>query len=207
MGFESSPGFNEIIKIPNMTGQEIGKTDEGESIILSGGDADIEELDFLDMGVTVKKDFSNLDEVMEFDDKFQRRTFIKKIQLIRALVESHGVVKPACERCGVGRRTYYDYYHHDQDFRKAVDTTNEVAMDFVESKLFKNIASGYEASIIFFLKTRGRERGYEEHKQSTKTINLNVISTLTDDELEQRIAKFKGRVALADGETQKAIGG
>ena len=188
-----------------MAGQEIAKTKEGGSITLETIDGE-PLVDFLDMGVTVTHDFSNLDKVMTFENKFQRRTFIKKIQLIRTLVESHGVVKPACERCGVGRRTYYDYYHHDEAFRRAVDTMNEIALDYVESKLFQNIEKGYEASIIFFLKTRGKDRGYVEHKEATKTINLNV-STLTDDELEQRISRFKRTVALADGETQKAIRG
>ena len=189
------------MKQNQMAGQEIGKTEEGGSITLSGGNA---EVDFLDMGVTVNKDFSNLEEVMDFNNMFERRTFMKKVQLIRALVESHGVVKPACERCGVGRRTYYAYYKDDPDFRRAIDTMNDIALDYVESKLFSNIEKGYEASIIFFLKTRGKERGYVEHKETTSTINLNV-SALTDDELQQRIEQFKGRVALTDGAAQEAV--
>lgn len=191
------------IKSKIMAGQEIGKTDEGGSITLSGGNADLEHISLGNKPVAI--DFSNLDR-FEFKNKWERETFIKKVKLIRALVDSHGIIKPACERCGVGRRTFYSYYKDDPEFRSAVDEMKDIALDDAEEALFKNIEKGYEASIIFYLKTQGKKRGYIEHKDVNHNINMN-LNHLSDDELEQRIEQLKGRVSLASGEEEKAIRG
>jgi len=114
---------------------------------------------------------------------------IKK-NLISAMRNSLGVVTTACEEVGISRTTYYDYYRNDEEFKKEVDSLADEALDFVESKLFERI-NGYEhkedkifqyegspvivptkkhyppdpTSIIFYLKTKGKERGYIEKSE------------------------------------------
>ena len=85
-----------------------------------------------------------------------------KKALIAALEKTLGVVTQACKLAGVSRETYYNYYNSDADFKKAADDTAEIALDFAESKLHKNIEAGKEASTIFYLKTKGKSRGYVE---------------------------------------------
>lgn len=110
-----------------------------------------------------------------------------KKALLKALEKSLGVVTTACEAARVGRTSYYEYYKNDKKFKKAVDELSNKALDFVESKLFERI-KGYEhpedkvfnndgsamvvpmikhyppdaASMIFYLKTKGKKRGYIE---------------------------------------------
>tara|TARA_R100001015_G_C4633538_1_gene198646 strand:- start:3049 stop:3387 length:339 start_codon:yes stop_codon:yes gene_type:complete len=87
--------------------------------------------------------------------------------LLEALEKSLGIVYTACERSNVSRATFYRWLETDKDFAQKVDDIQNFQLDFVESKLLKNIGDGKETSIIFYLKTRGRNRGYGENLDVT----------------------------------------
>jgi predicted DNA-binding transcriptional regulator AlpA len=87
--------------------------------------------------------------------------------LIEALEKSLGVVTTACKQVGIGRTTFYNYYNEDIDFAKKVDDIENVALDFAESQLHKQIQDGSTAATIFLLKTRGKKRGYVERQEIT----------------------------------------
>ena len=91
---------------------------------------------------------------------------IKKA-LIEALEKSLGVVTTACKQVGIGRTTFYNYYNDDKEFAKQVDEIENVALDFAESQLHKQIQEGSTAATIFLLKTRGKKRGYVERQEIT----------------------------------------
>jgi hypothetical protein len=86
----------------------------------------------------------------------------RKQNLLAALRETRGIVSVACARAGVARRTFYNWLDTDKDFKLSVEDVNEEAVDYVEGKLLERIDEGKERSIIFFLKTRGKKRGYKE---------------------------------------------
>jgi predicted DNA-binding transcriptional regulator AlpA len=87
--------------------------------------------------------------------------------LLDALEKSLGVVTTACKQVGIGRTTFYNYYNEDIDFAKKVDDIENVALDFAESQLHKQIQEGSTAATIFLLKTRGKKRGYVERQEIT----------------------------------------
>ena len=87
--------------------------------------------------------------------------------LLEALEKSLGVVTTACKQVGIGRTTFYNYYNDDKDFAKQVDEIENVALDFAESQLHKQIQDGSTAATIFLLKTRGKKRGYVERQEIT----------------------------------------
>lgn len=91
-----------------------------------------------------------------------KRIKFKKENLLKALEASLGVVTPACEQLKIPRKTFYDYYNADPEFRTKVDDLENLALDFAESKLHQNIKAGKEASIFFYLKCKGKKRGYYE---------------------------------------------
>ena len=91
---------------------------------------------------------------------------IKKA-LIEALEKSLGVVTTACKNIGVGRTTYYDWYNNDEEFKKNVDELQSVALDMAESQLHKQILDGNTSATIFYLKTKGKKRGYVERQEIT----------------------------------------
>lgn len=86
----------------------------------------------------------------------------KKAEFLTALNSALGIVTAACQATGVPIRTYYNWYAADEDFREACDEVLNTRLDFVESKLLENIRDGDTTSIIFYLKTKGKHRGYTE---------------------------------------------
>lgn len=93
------------------------------------------------------------------------RTEHTKKALIDALEKSLGVVTSACKAVGVGRTTFYSYYNEDPEFKAAVDDIQDIAVDFAESQLHQQIKGGNVTATIFFLKTKGKRRGYVEQQE------------------------------------------
>lgn len=105
-----------------------------------------------------------------------------KKALLEALEASLGVVTTACKKVGVSRGTYYLYYNEDAEFKAAVDDLQNVALDFAESQLHKQIADGSATATIFYLKTKGKKRGYvERHEVQQLNDSLFEIEILGED--------------------------
>jgi len=91
---------------------------------------------------------------------------IKKA-LIEALEKSLGIVTTACKQVGIGRTTFYNYYNDDLEFKAQVDDIANMSLDFAESKLLEQIKENSTAATIFYLKTKGKKRGYVERQEIT----------------------------------------
>ena len=91
---------------------------------------------------------------------------IKKA-LIEALEKSLGIVTTACKKVGIGRTTFYNYYNDDSEFKAQVDDIANMSLDFAESKLLEQIKENSTAATIFYLKTKGKKRGYVERQEIT----------------------------------------
>jgi len=92
---------------------------------------------------------------------------ILKKKLVESLEKSLGVVTTACKQTGVNRSTFYDWYNKDEEFKKEVDSIGDIALDFAESQLHKQIKDGNSTATIFYLKTKGKRRGYVERQEIT----------------------------------------
>jgi hypothetical protein len=89
----------------------------------------------------------------------------KKTALLEALEKSLGVVTTACKQVGIARKTYYLWLAKDKAFKDAVNDISNVALDFAESKLHNLIREENPTAIIFYLKTKGKKRGYIERQE------------------------------------------
>jgi len=109
-----------------------------------------------------------------------------KKAILEALEKSLGVVTTACKKVGVGRTTYYGWLNDDKDFADKVNDIQNIALDFVESKLFENIKEGKTSEMIFYLKTKGKKRGYVERQEITgadgmpTNFQIEIIDNIED---------------------------
>jgi hypothetical protein len=62
-----------------------------------------------------------------------------KKAMLDALEKSLGVVTSAAKTVGVGRTTHYLWMQEDKEYKAAVDELSDVAIDFAESQLHKQI--------------------------------------------------------------------
>lgn len=100
--------------------------------------------------------------------------------LLENLEKRMGIVTQACKDTGISRDRFYTYYNTDPDFKKKVDDINDIQLDFVESQLMKNIAKGDRACIMFYMKYKGRSRGYTE--SITMDANIKIEQPLLPDD-------------------------
>lgn len=92
----------------------------------------------------------------------------KKIKLDDVLAvfkAKMGLVSPTCDEVGVSRTTFYAWRREDKEFDEACKEIEERCIDFAESELFKQIRDGSTTATIFYLKTKGKGRGYVERQE------------------------------------------
>lgn len=105
------------------------------------------------------------------------KTTSKKAAMLEALKQSLGIVTAAAEFVGIERSTHYDWLKVDEDYKAAVDSIQDITLDFAESQLHKQIKDGEVTSTIFYLKTKGKKRGYVERVE--QDVNFNQMPKVT----------------------------
>ena len=113
-----------------------------------------------------------------------------KNQLIEAMKKSLGIVTNACQMCNISRETFYTYMEKDPEFKKQIEDIENIQADFVESQFMKNIKNGDSSCIIFFMKTKGRKRGYIEKQEidmTSKGESINQVTYIVKDETQKKL--------------------
>ena len=113
-------------------------------------------------------------------------------KLIEALRELSGNMAAVARRLHVDRRTVWGWVHSDSELQQIVEDETESFIDEAENKLYEAIRAGNIVATIFFLKTKGRHRGYSERLELVPLnrqdieVELGVpsISTPQDNQTE-----------------------
>lgn len=106
-----------------------------------------------------------------------------KKAMIEALEKSLGIVTTAAKAAEIDRSTHYAWLKEDEEYKEAVEAISDMAIDFAESQLNKLMRGAVHqvvtnkgeiveikdapnpSSIIFYLKTKGKKRGYVEKQE------------------------------------------
>lgn len=116
----------------------------------------------------------------------------RKNAQIAALKTTLGIVTEACEITGLAPSTHYKWLKEDAEYKKEVEELADLALDFVESKLFETIRGvelpedkifnhegvplivptvkrypPSDANIRWYLDRKGRKRGYIAETQKS----------------------------------------
>lgn len=102
------------------------------------------------------------------------KTDAHKKAMLEALEKSLGVVTQAAKLAGISRMQHYEWMKEDENYKASVESISDIAIDFAESQLHKQIASGEVSSTIFFLKTKGKKRGYIERTETDVNLNEQI---------------------------------
>ena len=100
---------------------------------------------------------------------------IKKESMLEALEQTLGVVTTACKSTGIPRSTFYKWIREDEKFKRSVQDIENIALDFAESQLHTQMKNGNTSATIFYLKTKGKKRGYVERSELDVTSNNERI--------------------------------
>lgn len=104
----------------------------------------------------------------------------RKKAMIEALERTLGVVTSACKNVGISRETHYRWMREDDQYKKDVLELENVALDYAETQLHKQIKQGNTSATIFYLKTKGKNRGYVERTEITGADTEPIIVRILD---------------------------
>lgn len=124
---------------------------------------------------------AQLDEV-EYEDLYNSLDGKKRV-FFATLIKTFGNVTQTCDITHTSRSCFYfRWMKQDSVFRYLVNSADfeDRMIDFAESKLMKKIEEGDTIATIFFLKTRGKKRGYVEKAEVKHTLNLDEKPTWFD---------------------------
>ena len=118
-------------------------------------------------------------------------------QVAEALTEARGMLTTAALNLGCAPSTIYDYLKRYPDLDEVLSEARESALDFAESKLMDAIEDGNLTAIIFFLKTRGKSRGYSERPEYDPP-DLSEFTITINDTIAERGREIESSVPIED---------
>lgn len=112
----------------------------------------------------------------------------RKENFLKAFELSAGNVSIACAKAGIVRDTFYIWKKSDEEFKERVTDITESLLDMAETILLKGVKEGKTAELLFFLKTKGKKRGYVERVEHdindvTELMRKNTADLFPDAEI------------------------
>lgn len=115
----------------------------------------------------------------------RRRTQIKKKDaFLQHFAAKVGHIAFACKSVGISREAYYRWRRDDEKFNMDCNDVLEANLDFAESSLMQNIKKGVSSDIQFYLRSRGKSRGYGDMQVNFNAeIKTTQVEKMSYDEL------------------------
>lgn len=109
----------------------------------------------------------------------------KPIEVVDAInVSKHGFETEVADLLLCSARTVRNYINKYEEVRIAYEDRKERLTDHVESKLHSEIDKGNVTAIIFYLKTKAKDRGYVERQELTGKDGGKLTVNLSWDEAD-----------------------
>lgn len=107
------------------------------------------------------------------------------IEKIIQIYEKKGCnITATCTALGISRKTFYEWKEKKKKLAEGLEAAEEAIIDFAESKLVEHINNDDVQALIFFLRTKGKKRGYVEKTETDVNINQfeKLMQETEDDE-------------------------
>ncbi len=102
------------------------------------------------------------------------------IEKIIEIYEKKGCnITATCTALGISRKTFYEWKEKKKKLAEGLEAAEEAIIDFAESKLVEHINNDDVQALIFFLRTKGKKRGYVEKTETD--VNINQFEKLMQD--------------------------
>lgn len=101
-----------------------------------------------------------------------RKATVTKEQILEVLAENKGLIYNSLKQTGLSSSTFYRWMNDDPAFKKAVEETEQIEIDYVRSKLAKLIDEGNPQAIMFYAKCKNN---FVETKKVEATVNTSDV--------------------------------
>lgn len=103
---------------------------------------------------------------------------LSNTEIIDALKRSRGMAYLAADLLGCAPQTVFRRIKESPEIAKAAADTVERNLDVAEATLIKQIGEGNTTALIFYLKTKGKHRGYVERTELRVEISAEHMGLL-----------------------------
>jgi len=107
-----------------------------------------------------------------------RGRILKVWEIAQVLTECKGLVALTAKRLGVAPVTIRSRITKSPELQRVQNESLETVVDYAESELLKKIKDGDLTALMFFLKSKGKERGYGD-KVDGSNVNISVAPQKT----------------------------
>lgn len=115
--------------------------------------------------------------------------------MLRAIENSQGLISKVQRKLesDMGEKICWDtvekYIHKWESCEKTLRQEKNIVLDLAENNIIKELANGDTATSKWYLRMKGKERGYEDSSvvkiDSTDPLNINITGdTMTVEQLE-----------------------
>jgi transposase-like protein len=99
-------------------------------------------------------------------------------------------ISATCNAMNISRQTFYRWLKESPELMQEVEDSKEALIDNVETKLLSSINEGNIQAILFYLRTKGKSRGYVERSEITgadgqRLFNVQIIDSLDTGDLHE----------------------
>ena len=112
----------------------------------------------------------------------------------KTILEEHGNLTICASKLEISRQTLYNRIEANPELQEAVREARQKIDDKVENVFYEKVLAGSTPELIFYVKTRMRNRGYVEKITVEHTVEgfLNAWNRLSEHEQQAVIAGLGG---------------
>jgi len=110
-----------------------------------------------------------------FPNKKHPKTGPTETEIIAALTKTHGMMSRAARILGCDRKTISNRLKEFPSIGQALEETELRRLDEAETSLDRNIKNGHQRAIEFFLKNKGKARGYGRDNDQDQEVDLATV--------------------------------
>lgn len=109
---------------------------------------------------------------------------VKKQLFIKAYLENLGSITTTSRQIKIDKSTYYNWRNSDPKFAEYIDNidVDDFLLGEAKKALLKNIQKGDVASVIFTLKSKGKNEGFTEKQEVSHSGGFTLNETRTYQE-------------------------
>lgn len=111
-----------------------------------------------------------------------------KQQIIDALWKTGGLITVAAQKLDCHYSTVENYINRSQKIKSELKKIKEKTLDIAEAQLITKINEGDLGAIIFYLKCKGKDRGYIERQEfqniEVKPVEIKIDCENTDIKID-----------------------
>ena len=126
-------------------------------------------------------------------------------QIIQAVHETKGMIYLAAERLGCSGENITQRAKKTPAIAEAIARETERSVDITELQLIKQINEGNTTAMIFYLKTKGKQRGYIERHELDIRLSPDQIAVLKQHGITPGQAMEEYIQSLATGKDANAM--